>query len=87
MTERLSPMCLEYALVFHWAPRPAEQLRDRGWDSESGRQIREWLFCHHLIDREDDMASGTERLGVWVEALGSVPLPVQEWRIPWEETR
>lgn len=79
--EKLTPMHLNWALVFHFSGDPEGVLGSEHFNSVAGRDVFDWLKREGLIG-DAPMYRGTERLRAFVEHLCRQPLPVQAWVQP-----
>ena len=81
---------LEIMIGLHYWTTPTEY--DRGdsehWQSQAVQATLATFVERGLLERLEarnqygGSYEGTEALGVWVEALCNIPMPVQKWIIP-----
>jgi hypothetical protein len=81
---------LEIKIALHYCCHPDDYDGGRGehWGSAPVQAIMKDFLAAGLLKNSDDdgvMYTRTDALGVWVDAICSVPRPVQKWVIPSSE--
>lgn len=81
----VTPLHIQIAMHYHCHPGQYEMVTT----NETRRQYAEDLVRAGLLRKEGCLTSGpivgyaaTDGLRVWIEAICSVPFPVQQWVIP-----
>jgi hypothetical protein len=79
---------LEIKIALHYCTTPGDYSDGNGvhWSSPAVKAIIAAFVSDGLLSnaggRGGEMYGKTEALGVWVDAICSVPKPVQKWIIP-----
>ena len=73
------PGYLDWCLTYWTRGNPEEALGSDHFNSGFGTEVLAWMTREGLITEE---GKPTERLGVFIEHLCSVPLPVCKWVCP-----
>jgi len=76
----ITPLHLEILIHAYTRPSPMPNC-----DAPAVIEYAQDLFDWHMIkfyDRDQEIFESTSRGKVWLRAMLSVPMPIQQWRIP-----
>lgn len=82
-----SPLEIQMALHFWTRPTAYAEHEPEHRNSGAVKNILAWYVRDGLLEKipaneHGETYKATDALGVWVEALCSVPFPIQKWVIP-----
>lgn len=78
----MAPIVIKFMLACYCTPEPGEHVGVNHWNSDAGRETRNWLFENDLIDAN---FRATPRGEAWVKFICATPLPESVWMLPQRE--